>query len=438
MDKLMLGIGREDFSPDKPVRMNSKRTGEYVREPIYATALYFRQGDNRAMIVSLDLRQVHEDFIDEIKPLIVEATGIPADNIFCMTNHNHSCPDISSRSNEGVIDWKARIGIPAIVRAAKAAVADEAEITGMVGGSSMVENMGYVRRNQRADGNWSGIFYYNPNKLPVARHESDADRSVRAVRITRKDAKPLILVHCQIHCSSALGEYVDAVCADFVGPLREVLEAKEDCVSLYLQGACGNVNQNSLKEDEKLIEIKEYRPRGEHMAQRVLEALEGAKPLQVGELKFRFNKLDCYVNHTTDHLVPQIQEIKATETDPDKLKAIYQQMGVMHPWAADMIIRRAGMEETETMSLGALSIGDLALTFDPTEIFDQCGKQLREASPYAMTMNCCYSLGYNGYMPAHHCWPHGNYEVLMCRYMCGTGERIVLAHLANLQDMKNN
>ena len=437
MEKLMLGIAREDFSPDKPVRMNSKRTGEYVREPIYATALSFSQADTRVLVISLDLRQVYSDFIDAIKPLITEVTGVAAENIFCMTNHNHSCPDISTTSNEGVNDWKARIGIPAIVRAAKTAVEDEKEVTGMVGRSGFVDGMGYVRRNQRTDGNWSGIFYNNPNKVPVARHESDADRSLRAVRISRKDGKALVLTHCQIHCSSALGEQIDAVCADFVGPLREKLEAAEDCVALYLQGACGNINQNTLKEDEKAEQMPDYRTRGEAMAQWVQQILADGKPLQVGKLQFCSNELDCYVNHTRDHLVEKIQKIKAQVEDPEARKEQLKEIGVPHPWVADTICRLANMEEIDKMPLAAISIGDLAITFEPTEIFDICGKQLREASPFAMTMNCCYSLGYNGYIPAYRCWPHGNYEVEMCRYLPGIGESIVLAHLANLQDMKN-
>lgn len=433
----MLGIGREDFSPDKPVRMNSKRTGEYVREPIYATALSFRQGDNRAMLVSVDLRQIYEHFTDQIKPLVAEATGIKAENIIFTTNHNHSCPDISSTANEGVIDWKERIGIPAIIRAAKAAVADEQEVTGMVGGTGFVDRMGYVRRNQRADGVWSGIFYCNPNKLPVERHESDADRSFRVVRITRKNAKSLILVHCQIHCSSALGEQIDAICADFVGPLREKLEEAEDCIGLYLQGACGNINQNTLKEDEKEFEIKDYRTRGESMAKWALEALENAQPLKIGELKCMYSGVDCYVNHTRDHLVEQIQKIKEEVEDTEIRKERFKEIGIPHPWVADLACRLSQREETQTIPLAALSLGDLALTFDPNELFDQCGVMLRDASPFAMTMNCGYSIGYYGYVPAHQCWPHGNYEVEMCHYMCGTGERIVVAHLSNLNKLKN-
>ena len=60
MEKLKLGYAREDFSPDKPVSMNSQKTGETVYQPIYVTALSFSQGDTRALIVGVDLRNVYE------------------------------------------------------------------------------------------------------------------------------------------------------------------------------------------------------------------------------------------------------------------------------------------------------------------------------------------------------------------------------------------
>ena len=97
MDELKLGYAREDFSPDKPVNMNGSRVGETVYQPIFATALSFSQGDTRALIVGVDLRNVYEHFLNIIKPMITEATGVPVEQIMISGTHMHSGPDMDSQ-----------------------------------------------------------------------------------------------------------------------------------------------------------------------------------------------------------------------------------------------------------------------------------------------------------------------------------------------------
>lgn len=436
MDELKLGYAREDFSPDKPVNMNSSIVGETVYQPIFATALSFSQGDTRVLIVGVDLRNVYEHFLNIIKPMITEATGVPDEAIYFHSPHNHSSPDISSETRENILDWRERIGFPAILRAVKAAIADEKPVTGMQGGKTMTQYINYVRRYQREDGIWHGIGVRNPDKIPMARHESEADPELRAVRINRAGGKDVILVHFQTHAASALGQMPRTINADFVGPLRDKLEAEEDCLMLYMQGACGNSNYVTRIAAEKETAVVQYEKVGEKMADYAAEALRNAKPLKVGKLQYRCGSFDCTVNHTRDYLAPQIREIAESGEDTKKKEDMFMEIGLapQHEWYA--ILRRLKMGETEPMEIAAMSIGDLAMTFAPLEMFHQNGEQLRAASPYKMTFNCGYALNYRGYMPSHECWPHHGYEVFMCHFLPGTGETVVLEHLAQLQDMK--
>lgn len=103
-----------------------------------------------------------------------------------------------------------------------------------------------------------------------------------------------------------------------------------------------------------------------------------------------------------------------------------------------IIIRRAGLPDTEDMPLATLALGDLGMGFFPFEMFDTNGKQLRDISVYPMTFPCGYSLNYLGYMPSCTAVPHGGYEVFMCRYVPGTGESVVLELAAMLRKMKNS
>ena len=438
MDELKLGYAREDFSPDKPVHMNSQWVGETVLEPIYATAMSFSQGDSRLLVFSLDLRNVYKYFLDIVKPLVSEATGVPEEAIYFHNPHNHSSPDISNPNWEDVADWRERIGIPGIIRAAKAAIADEKPVTGLVGGETMTQYINYVRRYRREDGTWYGIATTNTSKAPIVAHESEADPSLRAARISREGGKDVVMVHYQTHAAGALGQQKGFVNADFVGPLRDKLETQLDCKMIYLQGACGNCNYATRIQEEKETYLREYHKVGEAIADYAIKALENGKPMQLGKLQYRTGITECYVNHTKDHLAPRIEELRQMKDQPEAQEEGFRQIGVSPRYESTAIIRRLQMGQTEPVEVAAFAIGDLAFTFAPFEMFHQNGEQLRAASPYEMTFNCGYALNYRGYMPAQECWPHGEYEVYMCHFLPGTGEAVVLAHLAQLRDMKKS
>ena len=81
MSTIKIGYCRENFSPDKTVRMNSSNPGETVREDIYATAMYLEQDGKKVLIIGMDVRNVYEYFSAEVLPMIEAATGVAKENI---------------------------------------------------------------------------------------------------------------------------------------------------------------------------------------------------------------------------------------------------------------------------------------------------------------------------------------------------------------------
>ena len=431
MATVKIGYCRENFNPDKTVRMNSTNPGETVREDICATAMYLEQDEKKILIIGMDVRNVYEYFSAAVRPMISQATGVEVDNIILHTPHNHSSPDCSAMNDPTVIDWRERIGYPAIVKAAVGAVADAKPVTSMGGSQVFTEQISFVRRYRMADGNWFGIA--SRSKVEKVAHESDADLSLRAVRITRAGGKDVILVSYQTHAAGGLGEQKFQVNADFVGPLRDKLEAETGGLVLYLQGACGNTNYTTRIQSEKPLK-KDYYGVGESLANSAKEALDNAKPLDFSKLDLRVDTLTCTINHATDHLVEKAREIADAEND-DVRKELSDKYGIAFKFEPGIIIRRSEMPETEEMELAAVRLGDLVMGFFPFEMFDTNGKQMRDASAYPMTFPCGYSLNYRGYMPSCTAVPHGCYEVFMCRYVAGTGESVVLKLLAMFRDM---
>ena len=88
------------------------------------------------------------------------------------------------------------------------------------------------------------------------------------------------------------------------------------------------------------------------------------------------------------------------------------------------------------MPLTCIAFGDIAFTAFPYEMFHENGKQLRDASPYKMTFVNTLAGGGYGYIPTKEAFPHGGYEVGVCRYTEGCGEQFVADMLKILNQCK--
>lgn len=433
-NSLMLGFGRCDFTPDAPVSMNSTLTGTEVTDRLYATCLAWKDGDTTILQYSMDLRNIYDAEYEWVSSYISKEVGIPRENLMISVTHNHSAPDLMWYSRPDIKDWADRIGLPAMSRAGKEALDDLTAVTGAVSGKSITKKLNFVRRYQRADGTWTGIAT-KETQSPLARAETFADPELRAVRIFREGKKDVVLINYQTHAASGLGNFPGKVHADFVGPLRRVVEGQEDVLAVYIQGACGNVNCNARLPEDRIDWPDNCFKIGEAMGQNVLEALAHAKELKLGQLKAVNCRLTCHVNHERSYLAEKAKAIR-DEQDPDRKKQMMEEAGITSKYEVTAIIKRSAFGETREMPLSALTCGELAMGFAPVELFDTCGKAFRDASPYEVTFFCGYTNGSHSYMPSALAFPHKGYEVMECHYIPGTGERIVLELLKQLNELR--
>lgn len=424
MSNLKMGFARVDFTPDGPVWLNSTIFGTVIAEPLFATAIAWQDGDLTVLQFSLDLRNIYDRFYNQLHAAVAEATGLDKDRILISVTHDHSAPDIALYGREENADWMERIGIPAVCRAGKEALADLVAVTGAVAGKAETYKVAFVRRYFRANGALYGIATPKSDS-PLERHESEADPELRVVRFTREGKKDVIMVNFQTHAAHELSTHRDRIGADFVGFMREVIEKETGALSVYCQGACGNVNTFTRLEQEKEGWPAHYWAIGESIGRSALEALAAAKPITLGALKLDVGELECKVNHAKTHLADKAKEI-AKIADPEEKAAAMAEAGISSRYELSAIINRATFGPSRRMPLAALVCGDFAQGFAPVELFDTCGKQFRDASPYKITFFNGYSLGSHNYMPSAIAFPNGGYEALQCHYVPGTGEMIAL------------
>ena len=90
----------------------------------------------------------------------------------------------------------------------------------------------------------------------------------------------------------------------------------------------------------------------------------------------------------------------------------------------------AALERGETLppvaaEIGALRIGDAALSTNPSELFCEIGLAIKRDSPLPWTAVAGYTDGSAGYIPTRAAYPQGGYEVdSACRVNPEAGEMV--------------
>lgn len=439
MSEFYVGFGREDISNDTVLPLNSTRSSGTILTPIKVTCVCLSDGEKKALIFSNDLRNTTARIAADIKEKVSEATGVPAEDMFIVATHNHSAPDVNYYDTPEVKDWLFRIAYPGAVKAAREAIADLTPAKAFAG-KSLVDGVTYVRRYFREDGTFFSINAPKISDAPFARHETESDRELRALRFVREGKKDVVLVNFQVHAATAAVTAREYVCADFIHHLREDAEAEDEILVCYLQGGCGNLNTYTKLPWE--IQCNgDYILAGKRLAIGLKEALSDVKELKTGKLCIQNASPAYRVNHEKSHLAKKVIEMQKEfaengVTNAKEKNRLFVEAGFASRYEASAIVRRSRMKEEESVPLSSVCFGDVGLTFTPFETFDVNSRQVREASPFKMTFTCGYTNAYMSYLPSAYGFFNSGYEILQSYFIPGTGEEVSLELLRQLKEAK--
>ncbi|MEM0309085.1 MAG: neutral/alkaline non-lysosomal ceramidase N-terminal domain-containing protein, partial [Thermofilaceae archaeon] len=274
MDRLKVGVAERVITPPVGVPMGgyALRPGPArgVHDNLHARALVLELGDNLAALVSLELLYPTPELVAEVRRIVRRELGIPEDRVMVSAVHTHSGPSalgIDSEPERGYLEeyWEL---LPAVVASAVLEARERTlEATVRLG-------------KGRLDG-WT----VNRRK-PLA---GPLDNEVLAVLFEGSQGPIAAIVNFACH-AVVLGHNNLLISADYPGAAARVFERLTGAKTLFLSGACGDVNPltpgTALERvyDRSVGTFRDVEEMGTAVACEAVKSLMGRKPREASTI----------------------------------------------------------------------------------------------------------------------------------------------------------
>ena len=397
------GTAKVNITPALPIPMSGYRSRtkpfEGIHDSIYARAIVFSDGENKAAIISAEIIGFSNSFCEETSSLIEQKVGIQKKNILLTVVHNHSGPvtrvykDDASPEVSAYADELQQKLLGLVIEA-------DRDLQGVSIGAGKGEcRMNINRRAEDGNGNIQlGRNPYGP-----------CDHEVGVVRID--DAKGNImslLLNWPCH-AVVMGPRNYFISGDWPGAASRYIEDSLDkpVIAPMLIGASGDINPIYGPHID-FVDVNSYAY--------ALDAIGrdlGKEAIRVSE----------------DIQTQSTGTIKAIQ------KSIYLPGKVDEPNR----LHHQGYDPGNDIEvrLSAIKIGNIIFAGVNGEVFNQIGVKLKNQSPYSNTFFLTHCNGSCGYLVSDEAIPEGGYEVRSTSAQSGAESGIIEGILQMINELSN-
>lgn len=417
----------------------------YIHDPLHSKALIFSDNSKMVAIIVVDICIMPTDFMDNVKTLISNKTGIERSNILLSSTHTHaagaiidllSCspdlayikrlPDLILKSVQDAINnlqaakiASTAIDVPQHVLCRRYILADGGNMPNPVTGKQDT-----VKTNP-----------FGQEHLIIGQSASpDPSLALLAIKNSETDAWISVLGNYSLHY---VGDWhVDSISADYFGEfskqIKSLLSANEDFVGIMSNGTSGDINIWDFKNPDRYPkgDLEKTKIIGGDLATAALKALENLNWELNPKLNVKYKELEIAVNKpSADEIEKATQIVLETESynnlglDVESMVKIYAREQVL----------LAQYPDKSTSAIQAIKLGNLTIGALGGEFFAETGLKLKEKAKgnyFTITL----ANTYDGYvLPAHEI-AKGGYESWRARssYLEADAEQTIRENLEKL------
>ncbi len=435
---LMAGFAEVDITPTElgfmpggfePVQAYT------VIAPLYSNVAVFTSGGESVILISMDHLSFHEEYGNDIRKRISEATGVPTSNILIAATHTHSgmaveyqlwfCPPEYEDTGRA-----ADLTVEAAIKAW-----NSREPSKMGTGKTFNSRYSYCRDWYMSDGSIS----MNPGvKNPtLVKPISTPDYSVNVMRVDDMESDIKCFIVNYANHPDCVGEDI-GYSPDFPGFIRERLKQEygDDTVVLYFNGAAGDINCIDWKNGTHTEYYKgqfSTKNIGYGLAESIIKLNPSIKAEDTTPL---IQTLD--EKHATERR-------KKTEEQYEWAMNIYNSTnkGENYTGSDKVYMMEYATEDdsrlpdTVDLEIHTIQIGDWTMVGLPSEIYSEIGRGIVNASPYKNTVVVSLANGTNGYICPDYVLDAQCYEAVYSKYNSYTGwgtERMLVRESKKMLD----
>ena len=410
MNNVKMGFCRSDITPPLGVRVTGyfyERLAETVLDPLYINAFAVQEGDKSAVVLVCDLIGIASDYARELAKEVGSAAGVDHESVFICHTHTHTGPATMHyrEKNDPMYDaWLRR----RLCDAAVMALRDCKPVTYVKGFEGQTKGLTFYRRFKMKGGYYQT--WANRGDPEILEPAGKADESLRFVRVGREGGDEIVLVNFQVHPDNVSNCMISG---DFPAYLRMAVEQeKPGTKCIFLNGCEGNldyVDWQNLSTVQKKIDAAIALGKG--LADFVLAHYDEAADVEGEGVAYGKIVKQCHTKRDPAKL-PEAMRIIDIHENGNELEELGPDW-IATPIVTDAYIQRRLEQEDLTyvpMTVSAVTVGGVALVGLPGEPFCEIGVQIRDHSPYPMTMVCCLTNGCEGYYPTEEAFDQGGYE----------------------------
>ena len=419
---LSAGAAASDITPKEfPLNMPggfSANMAETAHDPLHARSIVLDDGTTRISITIVDTLGAGPEVLDEIKAIASEKTGIPSHRMLISSTHTHSGP---SHPKEGPA--------PAV---AYRKVFVEGVADSIVRANQSLKPAAFGSASHPLpDEVFNRRWYLKPGKMPLnpfgkldtvkMNPGTSPDVLDRPAGPTDPDVSILSLQDAKRHPLALYANYAlhyvggspkSQISADYFGEFARVFPSRvgnpANFVAMLSNGASGDINN---------IPFGITRPPREPFEQIRIVAQKTADAAWTALRKIERHRSDVQIA-MAERNVP-LKYRRPSEEDVAQAKsflavkakdAIEQLPRLAQNYAHSTLRASERTDETLTVKLQAIRIGDTALCGIPFEAFVEMGLELKKRSPFQHTVVVGLANGRHGYLPTVEQHRLGGYE----------------------------